>query len=208
MKREEFEAFREGVAGVYAFYGREVSDFALDVWWRALQQFDLAAVTDAFGRHLVNPDSGQYLPKPADIVRMMGGTTEDSALQAWAKVDWAVRCVGCYRSLTFDDPLVQRVIADMGGWVALCAGSDEEWPFVARDFQHRYRGYRTRSEVPSYPGHLVGRIEADNGARGFRATEPPVLIGDEIRAMAVLRAGHDGPLVGATPLRLVVGSRG
>ena len=51
----------------------------------------------------------------ADILRMMQGTSLDSALSAWAKVDKAVRRVGTYETIVFDDEIIHRVIHDMSG---------------------------------------------------------------------------------------------
>lgn len=177
MQQPDIEKFKSGLSGVYAFYGKELTEFHLNVWWEALKAYDLTAVTEAFNRHLVNPDSGQFLPKPADIVRMFGGRSQDSALNAWSKVDSAVRHVGPYRDVVFDDPLIHRVIHDMGGWTLISQKSSDEWPFVAKEFENRYRGYRMRSEVPDYPKILTGISNAYNGRKGLQE-EPPMLIGE------------------------------
>ena len=103
MQTDDFQKFHDGIIGVMGFYGRSVSSFALDVWWMALKEHDLAAIVDAFNRHLTNPDAGQFPPKPADIIRMLQGSTQDSALRAWAKVDQAVRRIGTYCDVVFDD---------------------------------------------------------------------------------------------------------
>ena len=58
MEIDDFQKFHEGIAGVMSFYGKSVSRFALDVWWTALRRFDLAAIVEAFNRHLANPDTG------------------------------------------------------------------------------------------------------------------------------------------------------
>ena len=183
------------VADVYAFYGREFSDFAGTVWWTALRPFDLAAIADAFGRHCVNPDSGQYLPKPADVVRMLQGSTQDAAMVAWSKVDKAVRSVGAYQTVAFDDPLIHRVLDDMGGWIALGQKEEKEWPFVAKEFENRYRGYRMRSETPEYPRSLPGIAQAQNSMNGLAAPEP-VLIGNAEAARQVLLGGSATPIIG------------
>ena len=119
MNIDEFEKFHDGMVGVMSFYGKDLSRFALDVWWSALRNYDLAAVTQAFNRWLSNPDQGQFQPKPADVIKMLSGSTQDKAFAAWAKVDRAVRSVGAYASVAFDDPIIHRVIHDMGGWVGL-----------------------------------------------------------------------------------------
>lgn len=195
MKPEDREPFFNLLADVYAFYRRDFSTFAGSVWWTALRPYDLAAVSDAIGRHSVNPDAGHFMPMPADIVKMMQGSTQDSALVAWSKVDKGVRQVGTYASVVFDDALIHRVLHDMGGWVALGAKTDHEWPFIAKEFENRYRGYRIRSETPEYPKVLIGIAQAQNDEKG-KESQPPVLIGDSARAKQVMLGGADQVLLG------------
>lgn len=194
MHNDDHNAFCEGLAGVYAFYGKQVSTFAVDVWWQALKLFGLQAVTDAFNRHLVNPDSGQFLPKPADIVRMLQGTTQDSAMIAWAKIDKAIRHVGPWRDVVFDDAFIHRVIHDMGGWTSLGTKSEKEWPFVAREFENRYRGYKMRNEIPEYPPILIGSANAHNEKEGF-SVQLPTLIGNAEIAINIMRNGSRAPML-------------
>lgn len=206
MQTSDFDRFAELLAGVFELYNREASPFALQVWWEAMRPYDLPAVQLAFSRHVQNPDTGQFPPKPADVIRMLGGTTQDSALRAWAKVDRAVRHVGTYASVAFDDPLIHRVLHDMGGWVGLGLKTEDEWPFVAKEFENRYRGYAMRNERPEYPPVLIGLAEADNARRGLKS-DPPRLVGSAERAQQVMSGGTDRPLIGVATataeLRLV-----
>lgn len=194
MTQDDYEEFAGMVGAITELYGRAASEFAITIWWGALRQYDLSAVRQAFDRHVRNPDSGQFAPKPADLIRMMGGTTQDSALVAWAKVDRALRVVGTYRSVAFDDALVHRVLTEMGGWTALGAKTEKEWPFVAKEFENRYRGYRMRNERPDYPPVLIGIAEARNSQAGFRSEEP-TLIGDQVQAERVMAGGTTQPLI-------------
>lgn len=199
MTPNDSELFTALVGDVYAFYRQDYSAFAGRVWWQAMQPFDFAAVAEAFSRHAVNPDSGQYMPKPADIVKMLQGSTQDAALVAWSKVDKAVRSVGTYNSVAFDDPLIHRVITEMGGWISFGAKSEDEWPFVSKEFVNRYRGYRARNEIPDYPPHLIGMAEAENSKNGFRS-QPPLLLGDPTKAQTVLTHGSNAPMLTVTPV--------
>ncbi|SEK61461.1 DUF6475 domain-containing protein [Nitrosovibrio tenuis] len=195
MRIDDFQKFHDGIAGVMSFYGKSVSGFALDVWWTALKVYDLAAIVDAFNRHLANPDAGQFAPKPADIIRILQGSSQDAALRAWAKVDLAVRRVGTYCDVVFDDALIHRVIQDMGGWIALGTKAENEWPFVAKEFENRYRGFCSRGELPQYPATLIGLATAHNSRKGFRSGTP-VLIGQEQLARQIWRGGTDQPVLG------------
>lgn len=195
MQTDDFQKFHDGIAGVMSFYGKSVSAFALDVWWMALKPYDLSAIVDAFNRHLANPDTGQFAPKPADIIRILQGSSQDSALRAWAKVDLAVRCVGTWSDAVFDDALIHRVIQDMGGWIAFGSKVESEWPFVAKEFENRYRGFRSRGERPEYPATLIGLATAHNNKHGYKSA-PPVLIGNEKMAQQIWLGGSDQPALG------------
>lgn len=189
------------ITDVHKFYRQETSAFSLQIWWTTMQQFDFAGVRDALGRHAMNPDSGQFLPKPADVVKMLAGSTKDAALIAWTKVDRAVRSVGPHQSVCFDDPLINAVISDMGGWIQLCkCDKEDEWPFRGNDFVARYRGYRMRSATPNYPAHLIGIAESANAHTGKRIA-PPILIGDQERAVRVLQGGSNMPMLTMKPLQ-------
>jgi len=190
--KPEFAAL---MAALGDYYGRELSDAVIGMYWQGLERYDIAAVREALNRHMQNPDTGQFMPKIADVARMLAGTTQDAALVAWAKVDQAVRRIGGYADVVFDDALIHRVLHDMGGWMALGTKNEDEWPFVAKEFENRYRGYRMRSERPEYPPVLIGIAGAHN-RKGSHALQPPMLIGDQARAQAVMLGGVDKPLIG------------
>lgn len=193
------KAFIERLAAVYAFYGKDFNLQILSVWWGVLKTYDESAVFDALTRHAGDPDHGQFLPRPADIVRLIQGGTQDSALVAWSKVERAVRSVGIYESVIFDDAIIHSVISDMGGWIKLCGITEDELPFRAKEFENRYRGYRTRGHLSTWPRHLIGIAESQNGQRGFNVA-PPIMIGDADRCQLVYRGGSNSPALQFKPL--------
>src|SRR5690242_16246489 len=72
-------------------YGKPPSEAVIAMWWGALSIYEIDGVERAFQAHLADPDRGQFMPKPADIVRLLKGTSKDSSLVAWSSVDKAVR---------------------------------------------------------------------------------------------------------------------
>lgn len=194
MNQGDAQSFFALVADVSAFYKQDYSDFAANVWWQAMKPFDFYAVSDAFNRHCVNPDTGQFMPKPADIVKMLQGTTQDSGLVAWSKLDKAVRSVGPYQTVAFDDPIIHRVVVEMGGWVAFGTKNDDEWPFVRNEFVNRYRGYKMRNEIPEHAPKLIGIAEAENLKNGFAAPET-LLLGNPEKASETVKSGTNRPLL-------------
>lgn len=195
MKPQDFDQFCEMLDLLAEQYTKTLSDGAKTMYWQVLKQFDLPDLQEAAYRHLQNPDTGQFMPKTADFVRMLQGSTQDAALRAWAKVDKGVREVGPYEDVVFDDALIHRVIQDMGGWIGFGSKTLDEWPFIAKEFENRYRGFKVRNETPDYPTRLIGIANAHNEKNGFKTTDP-ILIGDESKAKQVMLGGTDKPTIG------------
>ena len=202
MIQSEFDDFSGILEVIAEQYGKKLSQNVVALYWQVLQAYDFAAVRDALGRHLRNTDTGQFMPKIADIIRMMQGSSQDAAFAAWSKVDKAVRSVGPYDTVVFDDPLIHKVLHDMGGWMGICGKDDEAWPFVAKEFETRYRGFKSRNEKVEYPAKLIGIFEAHNAKEGHKVAAP-MLIGNASKAQEVLRLGTTGSkLLGMTRLNV------
>ncbi len=165
----------------------------IGIWFAALSDFDLTAVRRALSLHVRDPDRGQYPPRPADITRFVEGSTQTQGMAAWAKVERAMRCVGGYQTVVFDDPLIHTVISEMGDWPSLCQTELRELPFRARDFERRYAAYRSMRQNPTCPPSLTGITEAERRTSGLPLPEP-VLIGDTERARRLL----SNPATGVT----------
>lgn len=189
MRDNERKEFCDLAHSVWSFYRQTLTPMMTQILWQALRGYDLQAISKAFDKHLMNPDTGQFPPKPADIVRLLDGGTEDQAQLAWAKVDKAVRQVGAYQSVVFDDAVIHAVLMDMGGWIALGNCTEDEWPFKAREFEKRYRGYTLRGMV-QYQRQLTGIAEAQNQQAG-RQVQPPIMFGDAGRCRLVYQGGQD-----------------
>lgn len=198
MNSNDKKRFVTLLSGISDYYGKELSNGVIALYWQGLQQYDIDAVEKALWDHTQNPDNGQFMPKIADITRAMQGRTQDQAAVAWAKVDAAVRRVGTYADVVFDDPIIHRVIAEMGGWVWFGQQIEDDWPFIAKRFEAMYRSYKVRGEVPDYQPVLTGMANAHNQQNGFKG-QPPILIGNEQRAQAVLAGGVSGPLIQMRP---------
>lgn len=202
MTPSDFDAFAELMSITAEQYGKTVSDGLMGLYWQALQPYELSAVRSALSAHITNPDTGQFMPKIADIVRMIGGRTEDRALAAWSKVDRAMRTIGPYQDVVFDDPAIHVVLVDMGGWSSFGQKTEDEWPFTRNEFVTRYRGLATAQRKIDRVPALTGITNTGNSA-GQHALEPPVPIGDlagATRTFERIRApteGVDGLSLGA-----------
>lgn len=190
MNANDKTAFGKLITDAMAFYGKDVSTFALSVWWAACERFDMEQVSKAVTAHAMDPEGGQFPPKPADIMRKLQGTQTDRTLLAWGKVIDAMQRVGAYTSVVFDDGAIHAAISDMGGWPAVCRTGADELPFVQRRFCDLHRAYSARGDQ-IYPARLLGEHEATNRLNG-RAVAAPALIGDATKALQIERNGSAG----------------
>lgn len=192
MSNQKFR-FAKALSSLAEYYSKELSDGVISLYWQGLQQFSIEEIETAIGRHLQNPDSGQWMPKIADIVRMLEGTTQSAAAIAWAKIRRAIGSVGQYQSIAFDDPVIHLAIDDLGGWPGICQSTEEELPFLQSRFEKNYRAYKTRGhDIPPHPRYLPGVAEIQNAPSGYKS-DPPRLVGDLEKAKAVYFGGSDAP---------------
>lgn len=189
---EEKRRFAALMVALSDYYKSEISKGVMALYWEGLKQYDFAAIEKAAWAHTQSPDeNGRWMPKISDLTKVLQGSTKDQASIAWSKVDRAVRTVGHYSDVAFDDALIHRVIQDMGGWVQINSNTDDNWPFVAKEFETRYRGYKMRDEQPEYPRKMIGMASAHNNSIGAQFNLGTVLIGDEQKAIAVIKGGTE-----------------
>jgi hypothetical protein len=188
MQPNDKKRFVTLLTGIADYYGKELSTGTIGLYWEGLRQYDIEAIERALWQHTQNPDSGQFMPKIADVTKVLQGRTEDQAQIAWSKVDGAVRRIGVWADVAFDDPIIHRVLHDMGGWVRINSFEDENWPFVAKEFITRYRGFKISGQVPEYPRYLLGTASTHNTAEGL--AKPSVrLVGNQAAVLKVISLG-------------------
>ena len=182
-------------------FNQKTTPGVINVWWNALEKYDFNVVEQAFGAHIVDPDVGQFAPKPANIIRNIDGSRETRAMLAWAKVQKTIGSVGGGSTVCFDDHFIHATIADMGGWSKLCTVEEDELPFKAREFEKRYNSH-TKHGVTEFPRKLIGHHEAQNLAGGFiEFISAPATIGDITECRKVYKHGSDNiKLINREPL--------
>ena len=72
--KTEFAAL---LARTWIFYGKRPTGEEVAAWYGLFESLPLDALSTAFQRHLTDPERGQYLPKPADIIRHITAAQTD-----------------------------------------------------------------------------------------------------------------------------------
>jgi hypothetical protein len=153
VKPNEKAQFTALIADVLGYWKQDVSEFALNVWWSGCQRFDLDQVSRALSEHATDPDKGQFAPKVADIVRILGGTKTDRSLREWGRVYEAMSRVGAYSDVDFGDGATHSAIRDMGGWPKMCRTEMDQLSYLQHRFCELYKIHDGQSEgVPALMG--------------------------------------------------------
>lgn len=154
--------FKEMLTLVGEKYGVEVSKAMGKLVWGVLKPYSDADCEKAlmevvlYGRF-----HKDLLP---DLMERLDGGKQEQATKAWLKVDYAIRHIGHWSSVKFDDPVIHSVIEGMGGWEALCAIENSEMKWKRKEFENLYPILVKREMHPEY---LIGLCDRQNMARGF-----------------------------------------
>jgi len=175
VKADDLRRFSAEMMALSELYNRDMSETLLELYFEALRQYPIQEVVGAVRVHIKHRDQGQYFPKPADLIRLIEGDTQTQAMVAWDNAVKAMMEIGQYTSVQFEDPILGKVILDMGGWPEFYDWPAKEMPFKKKEFMDRYRAYAGRGTTEN-PGPLIGLYAKTNIETGFPVA-PHVLIG-------------------------------
>lgn len=77
MKPTDKADFAAMMAKTWRIYGKNLQGEDAALWFDLLEEHPMDAVALAFKRHMTDPQAGQYLPKPADLIRHMTAAQAD-----------------------------------------------------------------------------------------------------------------------------------
>lgn len=142
------------LVGVYGFYDKELTEFAIRIWSDALAEFEPQDVETAFAQHVRDTDAGRFCPKPADIIKQVRGDVADLAMIEWGKVLESARAGGGAR---FDGP-TQQALDSIGGMYALRVADESSHTFLQRQFLAAFKAYRSREALPAIASNVLEKI--------------------------------------------------
>ena len=71
--------------------------------------------------------------------------------------------------------------------------TEDEWPFIAKEFQTRYRGLKTLGAPVEAPEVLTGLTAQQHALAGITGEIKPVLIGHKNDTIRTLDSAHEVP---------------
>ena len=173
----------------------------MEFYFLTLKDFDIVQIRRALTKHIQNPVTGMYIPKPADLMKYLKPATGNDAERQWSIVMQAISgCGGRYSNVYFEDVITNTIIHEMN-WGNICNITDTSEPFERKRFLQAYENYS--NFAPQYEAginygichnHNVDKLEHEpvylvrnNGAHELTDTEElPKLIADQKRASALM----------------------
>ena len=129
--------FRNAIAGMALTFRRDVAEVLFDGYWMGLSDLPIEATEHAVQRAI---RSCKFMPTVAELRELSGELTPEArALRAWDLFNRAVATHGIWRSVDFDDPVVNATVRSLGGWQATYEVDD--WDTF---YRHRFlKTYQT-----------------------------------------------------------------
>ncbi len=178
MTKKDLKAFAQIMAVMNEAFGnpdRQVSNLMMDFYFKALQDMSIEDLNEAAVR-LAQTKTIRTFPTPGEIRQALVGDKEAQALIAWNEFIHAVRSLGPYKSVVFEDTTTMAVVQAMGGWIKFGDYTTEEMKWKQKEFMGMYSAFHGRNL--SAPEILPGIHEQTNFALGYRDyIQEPVRIG-------------------------------
>lgn len=163
MRAEDRKRFAEIMTFMGEVYDKTFTAERLRAWFDLLQDHAIEDIELAARDHM---RASRFMPTPAELIDRMQPNTEQTAALAWVEVPRLLRNSRAARS---EDPITERVVRDLGGWIALGQKTAAELVWVEKEFVNRYgiyaeHGVDAAEKVPQL-AHQRGGLQLIGGSK-------------------------------------------
>lgn len=157
----------EAVGVLGEAFRQKISPTTIRAYELGLRDLPIEAIERAVGNSL---SERKFMPTIFELRELSGVLPKESrTVLAWASVKRAVHEVGEYRSVDFDDPVINATIRVMGGWDQLCDTERGEAfdTWKRKQFEETYNALLGSGVGPDLARPLVGICDTHNAAHGY-----------------------------------------
>tara|TARA_R110000744_G_scaffold351337_1_gene457161 strand:- start:1456 stop:2055 length:600 start_codon:yes stop_codon:yes gene_type:complete len=177
MDKNDGNKFKELITAINLTYEEDFTESKTLLWWNLFKPYSAIAFERAVYQHISCPDSGQFSPKPANIMKFINGNTkqneqqlEDKADIAWLTITGEVKRVGSWGSLKMEDKQALAAVKSLGGWKFICSKTEAELVWLHKEFIATYKNFE-RTDVNLLPNKLPGRVLLENAKKNGESLE-------------------------------------
>jgi hypothetical protein len=188
----ERKEFLDLLSGLCYTLGKESNEHLIKTYHTALNRFDISIVKNVINKAVV---SFKWFPKPVELIELIEGSSVDNSEIQAAQAFEAIRRVGPYQSVVFDDPVTQEVIKQYyGGWPKFCEGDSKDIVFKMNDFKKAYKAFSNQNR--KHYGSLYGISSISNDSNGIKQISSVKMIGNPEKCKQILeKKSQNVPLI-------------
>ena len=180
MDKHNEEEFKQLLAGICDVHGKQLSAAGLKIYWHTLKPYPFDKVVSAIMAHEADPDCGQYMPKPADIIAQINGRTKQAdtlfkerALYYWSIIQGSLH--KGYQALQIDDPDAIEAMRRIGGLNSLAMDKTDHLVYRQNAFVDAYVTIKHSARLIGNNPALVTMTKTDAAASLERIHNSPQL---------------------------------
>lgn len=147
MTPQDRQKFAAIITGFAEIKGKQLSHAALDLYWYAMQGWNIRDFETA-AAHLLR--SCEFMPTPKDF-KDFGKSNRPTAAEAWSQVLEHLK--GGYRDGRGLSTAIDAAVRALGGYRALAMMPSDQLPFRGRDFTAFYEEAARLDEARQALGH-------------------------------------------------------
>lgn len=166
MNSQDQNKFKELITVISETYGEEFNPSKVKLWWNLFKPYSIEVFEKALYAHIACPDAGMFSPKPANLMKIINGTTKeheqaikDKSTLAWAAIMRDISRVGPYGNLQLEDKKALAAVESIGGWQMLCSKTYDELNWIEKQFKEAYDMYE-RTPDSDLPKQLKGIVSS------------------------------------------------
>lgn len=141
MNESDKKHFQSIMVGAGELYSKEITKPLLQIYFQALQSYGIDQISSAFTAHMVDTKHGTFMPKPADLVRLIDADKpkpDDKARIAWMAIRDSFS--GYYpKGFKLEDKIAMAAMKSIGGRSAVGMCDNSKIGFLEKQFIDSYK---------------------------------------------------------------------
>lgn len=181
--------FAAAIGTLAEAYRQTLSEATLHAYWLGLDDLAIAEIETAVRKAL---RTCRFMPAPIELRELSGEVNGQArATLAWDAFQRAVTEHGGYKSVQFDDPVINATVKNLGGWTKLCEVPTAEFDkWIRKDFLQTYQAFYSAGTGPDAALPLPGIFAKENalGGKHHAASERVVVVKTGLPGLPQLEA--------------------
>lgn len=174
MQKTDLPRFVELITALAAAFGKEADEPMFLGYEMALDDVPIASIERAVRSAM---RTCKFMPAAVELRELSGEIPPATrAVVAFGALQKTVETVGAYRTVDFDDPIINATVRNLGGWERVCDLPASEFDtFFRKDFERVYVSLFKSGISGEQAAPLVGILDRTNAFNGHKIGRPRLI---------------------------------